>query len=121
MLGGAYDLPHADLHTVVLPYATAFNARELPEVSARVARALGADGTDAAAAIQALALRIGAPTALRDIGMREEDLDEATGLVLEKIPADNPRPADAQNIRGLLDDAYTGRLLRADEPATTRS
>jgi maleylacetate reductase len=121
VLGGAYDLPHADLHTVVLPYATAFNAKELPEVSARVARALGADGTDAAAAIQALALRIGAPTALRDIGMREEDLDEATGLVLEKIPADNPRPADAQNIRGLLNDAYTGRLLRADEPATTRS
>ena len=121
VLGGAYDLPHADLHTVVLPYATAFNARELPEVSARVARALGADGTDAAAAIQALALRIGAPTALRDIGMREEDLDEATGLVLEKIPADNPRPADAQNIRGLLNDAYTGRLLGADEPATTRS
>jgi maleylacetate reductase len=121
VLGGAYDLPHADLHTVVLPYATAFNAEALPEVSARVARALGAEGTDAAAAIQALALRIGAPTALRDIGMRESDLDEATRLVLEKVPADNPRPADERNIRGLLNDAYTGRLLRADEPATTRS
>ena len=53
--------------------------------------------------------------------MREEDLDEATELVLEKVPADNPRPADAQNIRQLLDDAFAGRLLGANEPATTRS
>ena len=121
VLGGAYDLPHADLHTVVLPYATAFNAERLPDVSARVASALGAESDDAAAAIQALALRIGAPTALRDIGMREEDLDEATRLVLEKVPADNPRPADEQNIRELLEDAFAGRLLGANEPATTRS
>jgi maleylacetate reductase len=121
VLGGAYDLPHADLHTVVLPYATAFNAEALPEVSERVARAMGAEGSDAAAAIQALALRIGAPTALRDIGMKEEDLDEATGLVLEKVPADNPRPADEHNIRQLLEDAFAGRLLGANEPATTRS
>jgi maleylacetate reductase len=121
VLGGAYDLPHADLHTVVLPYAVAFNAAELPEVSERVARALGAPGSDAAAAIQALATRIGAPTALRDIGMREEDLDEAARLVLEKVPADNPRRADERNIRELLEDAYAGRLLAANEPATARS
>lgn len=121
VLGGAYDLPHADLHTVVLPYATAFNAQMLPEVSARVAAALGTEGTDAAAAIQALALRIGAPTALRDIGMRAEDLDEATRLVLEKVPADNPRPADEQNIRQLLEDAFAGRLLGTNEAATTSS
>src|SRR5918912_1364405 len=41
VLGGAYDLPHADLHTVVLPYAVAFNAEALPEIMERVSRALG--------------------------------------------------------------------------------
>ena len=35
-------------------------------------------------------------------------------------PTTPARPTP-QNIRGLLDDAYTGRLLGADEPATTRS
>jgi maleylacetate reductase len=123
VLGGAYDLPHADLHTVVLPHATAYNAEALPEVMERVSRALGASaGVSAAEAIQDLARRIGAPTALRDIGMREEDLDEAVGLVLEKIPADNPRPVDEASIRALLENAFAGRAPEAaPAAATTRS
>jgi hypothetical protein len=37
------------------------------------------------------------------------------------VPADNPRRADERNIRELLEDAYAGRLLGQNEPATTRS
>lgn len=107
VLGGAYDLPHAELHTVVLPHAVAFNAPALPEVMARVARALTAG--EAATGVFDLARAIGAPTALRDIGMREEDLEEAVGLVLEAAPADNPRPVDEDGVRGLLRDAFLGR------------
>jgi alcohol dehydrogenase class IV len=73
----------------------------------RVARALAAG--DAGRALFDLAERIGAPTALRDIGMREEDLDEAVGLVLEKVPEDNPRPVEEKDVRELLEAAFAGR------------
>ena len=107
VLGGAYDLPHAETHTVILPQAVAFNERAIPEVMDRVAHALGAE--EAASGLQDLAKRIGAPTALKDIGMKEEDLDEAVTLILEEAPRDNLRPVDEVGIRQLLEDAYTGR------------
>jgi maleylacetate reductase len=107
VLGGAYYLPHAETHTVILPQALAFNERAIPEVMDRVAHALGVE--EAAPGLHDLAKRIGAPTALKDIGMKEEDLDEAATLILEEAPRDNPRPIDEGGIRQLLEDAYTGR------------
>jgi maleylacetate reductase len=107
VLSGAYDLPHAETHTVILPQAVAFNEGAIPEVMQRVARALGAE--EAAAGLYDLARRIGAPTALKDIGMREENLDEAITLILEEAPTENPRPVDKAGIRELLEDAYSGR------------
>ncbi|MDP8946984.1 MAG: maleylacetate reductase [Actinomycetota bacterium] len=107
VLGGAYDLPHAETHTVILPQAAAFNEEAIPEVMQRVARALGAE--EAASGLYDLARRIGAPTALKDVGMKEENLDEAVALILEEAPRDNPRPVDEAGIRGLLEDAYAGR------------
>ena len=72
-----------------------------------VASALGAEG--AAPGLYDLAERVGAPTALKDIGMKRENLDEAVTLVLEEAPGDNPRPVDEAGIRELLEDAYAGR------------
>ncbi len=107
VLGGAYDLPHAEMHTVVLPHAVAFNEPAIPEIMDRVAAALG--GESAAAGLFDLAGRIGAPTALKEIGMREENLDEAVSLVLEKAPGENPRPIDRASIRAILEAAFAGR------------
>jgi maleylacetate reductase len=115
VLGGAYDLPHAETHTVILPHVVAFNEEAIPEVMQRVARALGAE--EAAAGLYDLAKRIGAPTALEDVGMREENLDEAVTLVLEEAPRENPRPVDEVGIRELLEDAYAGRRPAAERRA----
>ncbi len=92
---------------MILPQATAFNEEAIPEVMQRVARALGAE--EAASGLYDLARRIGAPTALKDVGMKEENLDEAVTLILQEAPRDNPRPVDKAGIRGLLEDAYAGR------------
>ncbi len=46
VLGGTFDLPHAETHTIILPHAVAYNAAAAPAAMARVARALGT--TDAA-------------------------------------------------------------------------
>src|SRR3954451_20677119 len=67
VLGGAYDLPHADLHTVLLPQVAAFLEPERPSAMARVAAALGSAGV-AALALYELAERLGTPIALVDIG-----------------------------------------------------
>ncbi|MFS8980291.1 maleylacetate reductase [Cupriavidus necator] len=107
-LGGTYNLPHAEVHTIVLPHALAYNAPAAPEAMATVAAALGRDDVSGAQAVFDLAASLGAPVALRDIGMREEDLDRACELALrEQYP--NPRPLDAAGIRQLLDDAFHGR------------
>jgi maleylacetate reductase len=52
VLGGAYDLPHADLHAIVLPHVIAVKERELPALMARVSAALG--GPSASLALHAL-------------------------------------------------------------------
>jgi alcohol dehydrogenase class IV len=107
VLGGSFDLPHAETHTVVLPYATAYNSVAAPEAMQRVARALGGVA-DPARALQDLAKRLGAPSALKDIGMQAADLDRAAELATQN-PYYNPRPVTREGVRALLEEAYHGR------------
>jgi maleylacetate reductase len=105
-LGGSFDLPHAETHTVVLPHAVAYNTPAAAEAMARVARALGTE--DAAKGLSDLARGLGAPTALKDIGMPESGLDQAADIATA-APYWNPRPIERDGIRMLLDDAFHGR------------
>ena len=105
-LGGSFNLPHAETHTIVLPHALAYNAAAAPEAMQRVARALGNKGS-AAQCVYDLAKDNGAPVALRDIGMRAEDLDQACSIAMQnQYP--NPRPLEAKAIRELLQHAWEG-------------
>ncbi len=111
-LGGSFDLPHAEVHTIVIPHAAAFNAPAAPEAMARVARALGkAKPEEAGGALFDLIVATGVKTRLADIGMKEADLDRAAELATRN-PYWNPRPIDRESIRRLLDDAYFGRRPR---------
>lgn len=111
-LGGSFNLSHADVHTVVLPHAMHFNADAAPSAMKQIQSALGIDGrASAASGLYDLARDNGAPVALRDIGMKESDLDSATDIAVGK-PYWNPRPVDAharEAIRQLLQDAFEGR------------
>lgn len=110
-LGGSFNLPHAEVHTIILPQAMAFNAEATPEAMTRITRALGITGrASAAAGLFDLALNNGAQVALKDIGMRDEDLDRATDIAVNQ-PYWNPRPfgpAQRDHIRQLLQRAYEG-------------
>ncbi|MFS8980635.1 maleylacetate reductase [Cupriavidus necator] len=106
-LGGSFNLPHAETHTIVLPHAIAYNAAAAPEAMARIQRATGTTGVSAPAALFDLAARHGAPVALRDIGMREQDLDRAADIALAN-PYWNPQPIEREAIRALLQAAYDG-------------
>lgn len=110
VLGGAYDLPHAGTHAVVLPYVLAFNTPAAPDAAARVAEALG--GADAVDALDRLRLALPAPTALKDLGLPEESLDEAADLALAAVPPSNPRPVTRDDMRALLRAAWEGAAPR---------
>ncbi len=110
-LGGSFDLPHAEVHTVVLPQAIAFNAVSAPQAMSRIERALGCGGRkSAAAALYDLARDNGAPVSLRALGMQEADIERATDIAVSN-PYWNPRPIGAaqhEEIGRLLRNAWEG-------------
>jgi maleylacetate reductase len=104
-LGGSFNLPHAETHTIILPHALAYNAAAAPRAMERIARAL--NGTSAPQAVFDLAKMNGARLALKDIGMKASDLDKACTVALQNQYA-NPRPLEKAAVRQLLQDAYEG-------------
>jgi maleylacetate reductase len=104
-LGGAFGLPHAETHTVVLPHALRYNAPAVPEVMATLARVLG--DPDPARALYDLAGRLGTPRALRDLGMPESGIDRAVDLALAN-PYWNPRPLEREALRACVAAAWAG-------------
>lgn len=105
VLGGTFDLPHAETHTVVLPHAIAYNVRAAASAIGRLGALMGA--ADAATAMQALARRLGAPTALRDLGMPEAGIGRTAELAVQS-PYWNPRAVDRDSLHGLLARAWAG-------------
>ena len=115
-LGGSFNLPHAQTHTVVLPHALAYNAAAAPQAMRRITRALHAadpslDASNPARALQTLAARHGAPVSLAALGMPAEGLDRAADMAADlasNTPYPNPRPLQRDALRALLQRAFEG-------------
>lgn len=105
VLGGTFGLPHAETHTVVLPYALAYNAPAAPEAMAALGRALDSD--DAPGALWELSGRLGAPRSLAELGLREADLTVAARAATGQAYA-NPRPISEEGVLDVLRSAYAG-------------
>jgi maleylacetate reductase len=104
-LGGTFNLPHAETHTVVLPYALAYNAPSAPGAVEALRRATGA--SDPAAFLRKLSLKLGAPASLRELGLSEQDVEKAVDLATRN-PYANPREVTPAGIRRLLTQALNG-------------
>ncbi|SDI84734.1 maleylacetate reductase [Alloyangia pacifica] len=104
-LGGSFNLPHAETHTIILPHAMAYNSLAAPAAMARIAHAIGAE--DGPTGLYALARQLGVPTALRNLGIAETDLDRACEIALSN-PYWNPRQIEAAPLRALLQRAWEG-------------
>jgi maleylacetate reductase len=103
-LGGSFDLPHSETHAIVLPHSAAYNAHAAAE---ELKSAADLFGGSLGAGLYDFAASINAPTALRDLGMKEADLDRAADLATRN-PYWNPRPIERQAIRALLQNAWEG-------------
>jgi len=104
-LGGTFNLPHAETHAIVLPHALAYNSPVADEAMERIARALNV--ASAADGLYQLNEELGVPRGLREIGLRETDLDYACEVALSN-PYWNPRPIDEKPLRALLQRAWEG-------------
>lgn len=104
-LGGLFDLPHAQTHAIVLPYALAYNAPAIPLAMGWLGRAMRSD--DAVQALLQLERECGIPLALRDIGMPYDGVARAVQEAVAN-PYGNPRPVDPEALRELLERAWAG-------------
>jgi alcohol dehydrogenase class IV len=104
-LGGSFNLDHAGIHCLMLPYTAVYNREAAPEAMKRAGRAMGQ--ADAAAALYRLSQQLGIYKNLRDCGLSEADLDRASDLAAAN-PYWNPRPVERGAIRAMLQQAYEG-------------
>lgn len=101
-LGGSFDLPHAELHAILLPHVTAYNLPAAPAARERLARAVGGDPS---VVLADLAAQHEGARRLRDLGVPREGLR----IVAERVaaaPYPNPAPVDVESVTALLDQAW---------------
>jgi len=100
-----FNLDHAHTHAVATPYAIGFNSAAAPDAMAQIQRALGV--TDAARGLYDLNVRLGLPTGLKGLGLREEDIAKAVDVVAA-VKISHPRPVAKADLANIIGQAYAG-------------
>lgn len=114
-LGGLYDTPHGIANAILLPYVMEYNYVASVDKFAEIAKAMGEpiDGLSkrdaayrAVLAVHKLNEDLNIPT-LRDIGAKEEDLQELAQRSSVNVSVDsNPRKAGVSDFLALFQKAY---------------
>lgn len=105
VLGGLFDLPHAETHAVLLPHAMAYNRPAVTLPFRSIAETLGC--TDAVAAVDRLARTVAPVHSLRELGMAEAGIGAAVDLIMSN-PYANPQPLKRRALTALLRAAWAG-------------
>ncbi|KAI1367706.1 putative maleylacetate reductase [Xylaria arbuscula] len=112
-LGGSFNLPHAQMHTIVLPHALAYNAPKVPRAMETLAKALPNSDGDAVKGLNVLLGKLKVQRGLRELGMKESDVDVAADIALKNAYW-NPREIERDPIRELIRRAWAGEDARSD-------
>jgi maleylacetate reductase len=105
VLGGRFDLPHANLHAVLLAHVMRFNLPSAPEAAARLSRITGGNPAEYVAE---LAGRYDGPRSLAELGVPRAELPEVATTVSAR-PYPNPRGVEDGAVLDLLEQAWEGR------------
>lgn len=107
MLGGSYGLPHSETHTILLPHSLAYNAPVIPRQMELLASVIPGSEGDAVTGLNNFLEQLGAPRALKDLGLEQSKLEKATQKAMTaRYP--NPRELQAERLHGLLERAWAG-------------
>lgn len=113
VVGGSFNLPHAETHTIILPHAVAYNGPAVPAAMADLAEVLPGSEGNAVEGLNILLERLGVERALQKFGMREEQVAEAAAIAMENKYV-NVRDVDEERIREVIRRAWAGEPARGD-------
>jgi alcohol dehydrogenase class IV len=99
VLGGAFDLPHAETHSTVLPWVIDHFRNAAPDACERVSKALGAE--DPVQGVIRLALDLQTGFGLEALGLTASGADTAAEIIAAGAPA-VPAPVSAAEVRAIL-------------------
>ena len=108
VLGGSFGMPHAETHAVMISHSTAFNAVAVPELLKPIGDIFGGSP---GGGLYDFAKSLSAPMSLAELGFAETDIDKAADIATLN-PYTNPRPFGRDEIRALLQDAWSGERPR---------
>lgn len=92
VLGGTCDVPHGHTSCVMSPYVQAFNLAVNASRQTRISACLGDPARPASELLDALIRGLGMPRSLREVGVREDQLQLISEYTLEDIwGRTNPR------------------------------
>jgi len=115
-LGAVYDTPHGLANALLLPYVMEFNGEECISKFEEIGRAIGLD-MDALTrkeiiqkvvdAVRSLAVQLGVPQHLSEIGVRKEDLKMLSKKALvDPCTGGNPRRVTIDDILEIYKKAF---------------
>lgn len=108
ILGGTYALPHAETHSVLLPYVAAYNEAATAAQLTPLAEIF--PGTSIAQGLQRFARSLDAPRSLQSLGLEETAIRQIAREATTNTYS-NPRPLEEIAITALLQDAFVGREI----------
>ncbi len=116
-LSAFYNTPHGVANAVLLPYVMEFNAPHTGDKFREIARAMGVKGVDAMSeaeyrkaaveAVKQLKKDVNIPETLKEIGVKEEDLDAlADAAMADVCTGGNPRPCSKELVLEVYRTAF---------------
>lgn len=119
-LSAFYNTPHGVANAVLLPYVMEFNAPYTSEKFREIARAMGVKGVDkmsqeeyrraAIDAVKQLKKDVNIPETLRDINVKEEDLEALSDAAMADVcTGGNPRPCSKELVLEVYKKAFYGK------------
>ncbi|KAL7941926.1 hypothetical protein V8C42DRAFT_163881 [Trichoderma barbatum] len=114
ILGGTFNLPHAETHAIILPHALAYIAPSIPNVMKELAAIIPDSDGNAVNGLNRLLFKLGITYSLKDLGMKATDIELAVEMLLQK-PFWSPKPVESDAIRELLRRACEGELAQVAE------
>lgn len=107
-LGGLYDLPHGLCCALALPATMEFNLGTQRAKYEQIARALGAaSAEEGITRVRALMTEVDVPMRLRDVGVKESDLERIVELALaDGSVLFTPRQPSAEELRELVQKIF---------------
>jgi len=116
-LGAFYDTPHGVANALLLPYVMEYNADATEDRYRDIAKAMGVVGTEdmtteearksAVEAVRQLAIDVGIPQKLTEIGANRDDIQALSELAMaDACTPGNPKDPTIEDIKAIYEKAF---------------